>query len=78
MVAGVLGAAALFGFHPRLQWLALILLGLGAVVMVQRPVLGLLALVLAALVGRASLAQARPWPSILPPCWRQRCSSSGC
>ena len=53
VVAGVLGAAALFGFHPRLQWLALILLGLGAVVMVQRPVLGLLALVLAALVGRA-------------------------
>ena len=53
VVAGVLGGAALFGFHPRLQSLALILLGLGAVVMVQRPVLGLLALVLAALVGRA-------------------------
>ena len=52
VVAGVLGAAALFGFHPHLRWLALILLGLGAVVLALRPVLGLLALVLAALVGR--------------------------
>ena len=38
---------------PHLRWLALILLGLGAVVLALRPVLGLLALVLAALVGRA-------------------------
>ena len=53
VVAGVLGAAAFFGFYPDLRWLALILLGLGAVVLALRPVLGLLALVLAALVGRA-------------------------
>ena len=53
MAAGVLGAAALYGFHPNLRWLMLILLSLGAVVLALRPVLGLLALVLAALVGRA-------------------------
>ena len=53
VAACVLGAAAFFGFYPDLRWLALILLGLGAVVLALRPVLGLLALVLAALVGRA-------------------------
>jgi|WetSurMetagenome_2_1015567.scaffolds.fasta_scaffold75617_2 hypothetical protein len=52
-VVAVLGAAALFGAHASLLWLTLILLGLGAVVVVQRPVLGLLALVLVALVARA-------------------------
>jgi hypothetical protein len=53
VVAGVLVGSAILGFHPDLRWRALILLGLGAVVLALRPVLGLLALVLAALVGRA-------------------------
>ena len=53
VVAGVLGGAALFGFHAYPRWLELIVLGLGVVVVAQRPVLGLLALVLAALVARA-------------------------
>jgi hypothetical protein len=52
VVAGVLGVAAFFGAHPYVWWLILVLLGLGAVVIVLRPVVGLLALVLVALVGR--------------------------
>jgi hypothetical protein len=53
VAAGVLGAAALFGSHPSVRWLALILLGAGAALLALHPALGLLALVLAALVGRA-------------------------
>ena len=53
MTAGVLGATALFGSHPSVRWLALILLVVGVAILALRPVLGLLALVLAALLGRA-------------------------
>jgi hypothetical protein len=52
VAAGVLGGAAFFG-GPYLRRSSLILLGLGAAVLALRPVLGLPALVLAALVGRA-------------------------
>ena len=50
VVAGVLGAAALLGSHPSPKWLALILLGAGAVAVSRHPTLGLAALVAVALV----------------------------
>jgi len=39
-----------FGLHASLRWLILLMAGMGAIVLLQRPILGLLALVPAALV----------------------------
>jgi hypothetical protein len=50
VVAAVLLGAAFFGAHPSILWLALLVVGIGAIVLLQRPILGLLTLVLAALV----------------------------
>jgi hypothetical protein len=48
--AAVLLLAAYFGYHVSLRWLALLVVGVGAVVLLQRPHLGLLALVPVALI----------------------------
>ena len=55
MVAGVLLMAALFGLRASPVWLALPVAGLGAVALLQQPLLGLLALVPAALVARLEI-----------------------
>ncbi len=49
VAAGVLLGAALLGFRASLQWLGLLAVGMGAIVLLQQPLLGLLALVPAAL-----------------------------
>ena len=50
LVAGVLLAAAYMGRHPSPSWLALLAAGIGVVLLVARPTLGLPALVLASLI----------------------------
>jgi len=50
--AGVLILAVLFGYKASSRWLFLLVVGMGTVVLLQRPLLGLLALVSAALVVR--------------------------
>lgn len=50
VAASVLLGAALLGFRASLQWLVLLGGGMGAVVLLERPILGLLALVPAAMV----------------------------
>lgn len=50
VAAAVLLGAALFGFRASLRWLALLGAGVGALVILQRPILGLLAVVPAALI----------------------------
>jgi hypothetical protein len=49
-VAGTILGAFIFGSHASMRWLALLVAGLGALVLVQKPILGLAALILAALV----------------------------
>lgn len=48
--AAVLMLSLFFGFRPSPRWLGLLVVGLGAVLLVQKPPLGLVALTLAALV----------------------------
>ena len=50
IAAGVLLAAAYFGQHASLRWLALLIAGLGALALLARPVLGLFFLAAVALV----------------------------
>jgi hypothetical protein len=52
MVAVVLLGAALIGFRASPRWLALLVLGIGGAVLLQQPIVGLLALIAAALVAR--------------------------
>ena len=50
VIIGVLLGAAVLGYKASVIWLALLVVGIGAVALLRQPILGLLALVAAALV----------------------------
>jgi hypothetical protein len=50
VAAAILLGAAIFGFRASMFWLALLGTGVGALILLQRPILGLLAVVPAALI----------------------------